>query len=484
LKHSQFKPPIIIYGCIFLHKNKTLSIIELQLNYAIMNEFNSQPKTETQIGEPKILPTLEEQTILQQPEQLTGNDNVETGHELTNPAEMQTATATIEEVREVVQEIPIVEAPQAPAVESMQVDQVTDTTVIPEKKKMNIFVKAAIIGSAAAGTVLGGLGLSGGFSGKKSEMGKMQEGPKTEQTTSIFDVGKVNPDGSVVTAIANEPSIYNAPKSEENTTKSRMDGAVMPDVPKLGETEVDEATKRQEMRKLMAQGMSFGEAEKKFNEMNNIDAVVHTNISESFIRSTMAQNPSWSRQQAVDFLNVEQEKIDKAQAQARAMESEQSGVQVRDAVGEEVQMIESLYGMGNKLENTELAGMFQRPLPGAKLRIFFNFEKGQNFQNMKNIRIDQLRKVRNGSLDVETKGLIQGMSQQEFDKTINEIQNAPMQDINQSEYSISMKTNNGPRRINFGGKTKGVIEIDLNTDINAVGYWRNGSPEFTKEFVH
>jgi hypothetical protein len=471
-------------GVFFLHKNKTLSIIELHLNYAIMNEFNSQPKSGTQIGEPKILPTISEQTILQQPEQLIGNENVETGHELTNPSEMQTATATIEEVREVVQEIPIVESPQAPAVESMQVDQVadvtvTDTTVIPEKKKMNIFVKAAIIGSAAAGTVLGGLGLSGGFSGKKSEMGKMQEGPKTEQTTSIFDVGKVNPDGSVVTAIANEPSIYNAPKPDENETKSRMDGAVMPAEPTM-EKSNDEA----EIQRLMRESsMSRERAEATYARIKEVN-----NTPEAKEQQAEAQRLAEIKERNRKVFGTpaghDQAALDRAQAQARAMESERSGVQVRDAVGEEVQMIESLYGMGNKLENTELAGIMQRPLPGAKLRIFFNFEKGQNFQNMKNIRIDQLRQMRNGSLDVETKGLIQGMSQQEFDKTIKEIQNAPIQDINQSEYSISMKTNNGPRRINFGGKTKGVIEIDLNTDINAVGYWRNGSPEFTKEFVH
>jgi hypothetical protein len=346
----------------FLHKNETLSIIELQLNYAIMNEFNSQPKSQTQIGEPKQVPTISEQTILQQPEQLMGNNKVETGHELINPSEMQTATATIEEVREVVQEIPIVEAPQAPVIESMEVDQVSDVTVtetpvIPEKKKMNIFVKAAIIGSAAAGTVLGGLGLSGGFSGKKSEMGKMQEGPKTEQTTSIYDVGKVNPDGSVVTAIANEPSIYNAPKPEKNATKSRMDGAVMPDVPKLGETEV-------------------------YSEVPSSEG-----IPEATIESMMKYNPGWTRNQAIsefrkaqggeEQINYDQAALDRAQLQARAMEQASTAkYQVENISVDQLNSIGSLPDAnseyGGTIDVSNLRGM---ALSGNK--IYFKFEGGK-----------------------------------------------------------------------------------------------------------
>jgi hypothetical protein len=147
-----------------------------------MNEFTTNPKAE--VGNKTPLSELETITI----PQLSGNDQVETGHELST--EVDTMIKEVQELAETNTESTTENNIEVPQVELAEELKATEATLPPEeiKKKGTSKLQQMLFGAASA-VLVAGTGLFGAnMLGKKSEGPKMQEGPKMEQVnTNMFD---------------------------------------------------------------------------------------------------------------------------------------------------------------------------------------------------------------------------------------------------------------------------------------------------------
>jgi hypothetical protein len=292
-----------------------------------MNEFNTNPlKTPTEIGTPK--PFNSPETIIHNPE-LLGNDQVEAGHELGLEVDtmIKEAQNLAETTTEATVEIPQVELPAevTPEVSTPEVQ----TPVMLEKKS-----KAPLFAGAAAGlaVLLGGLGISGMFSGKKPEMGMTDTTPKVEQanTATTENTLKV-------------PSIETA-KAPVVETPSQMSGAVMPSEPVMNSgTEEGYNDDELEISKLM--NSSHMSRERAVATWANIKKV---NQSDEAInmQAKVASENALKASESEKFENIAQiQELSEAEMDGMVVEDTQTGFGTK----EDLSKLHGVLFSGNKI---------------------------------------------------------------------------------------------------------------------------------------
>jgi hypothetical protein len=318
-----------------------------------MNEFNSNlPKTPTEIGTPK--PFNSPETIIHNPE-LLGNDQVEVGHELGLESghevddmikEAQNLAAI---TTETTGEIPQVELP---AELTPQVSKPEEQTPIMLEKKS----KAPLFKGAAAGlaVLLGGLGISAVFSGKKPEMGMTDQAPKVEQanTATTENTLKV-------------PSIE-TPKAPVVETPSRMSGAVMQSEPTMKQTpnQSEYEPSQAEIQNLLDEEVPRDEAIKRLKaEHTRIEGAKANNAK------VFGQPKGWD--QAAE---------NKAQDEARAMEK-----------------VNQINDIGNQpADYSKLTGNTEQTFGGFKV----NDQTSHSKEEMKEYMIKNAREMGSSEADI------------------------------------------------------------------------------------
>jgi hypothetical protein len=376
--------------------------------------------------------------------ELSGNDNVEPNHELTlepgyEIANMvEEAISLTETTTENDLETSQVELPEEVTPE-IATQALIPTPILEKKSKAPLFAGAA----AGLAVLLGGLGISGMFSGKKPEMGMTGQTPKVEQanTGTKNSLEAITGNSTPDRIIDNSGSGMNLGGGMNISNKPLLGIPTTKEAPTEATTSTESNDEVEIQRLMKSSSMSRARAEATYARIKVVNNSPEAKAKQQALgEEEYTPRPGYA------------EHLAKMDAENKANNNEKSNVgnMVRDLRGEEYAKAEKTYGLTPIGENVTMPHGMQRAVVNSqsRVKILINWKDQNVFKN----QFDKEGTARN------IREL--GGDQKMIDDTINKTMNADYS-VLRNGAKVVLKAQGRSQEIQLSDKEMGVVDIPI-----------------------